>query len=93
MITFKSTEDLAKLPQSDPAYPTIKKLVNRLITAYTTPDQPYNHEDYGYVILIQECDVNGTFDEIWDGMHHAEHLLGRDHAAGRLLHRHLPGQH
>jgi hypothetical protein len=36
--------------------------------------------------------VNGTYDEIWDGMHHAEHLLGRDHAAGRLLHRHLPGQ-
>ena len=67
MITFKSTEDLAKLPTEDPAFPTVKELVTRLITAYTTPGQPYNHEDYGYVILIQEGDVNRTLDEIWDG--------------------------
>ena len=67
MITFKSTEDLAKLPPEDPAYPTVQELVDRLITAYTTPDQPYNHEDYGYVILIQEGDVDRNLDEIWDG--------------------------
>ena len=67
MITFKSTEDLAKLPPTDPAFPTVKDLVDRLITAYTTPGQPYNADDYGYVILIQEADVNRTLDEIWDG--------------------------
>ena len=67
MITFKSTEDLAKLPPEDPAYPTVQELVERLITAYTSPGQPYNWQDYGYVILIQECDVNRTLDEIWDG--------------------------
>mgnify|MGYP001548489984 FL=1 len=67
MIPFKSTEDLSKLPPTDPAHPTVKELVDRLITAYAEPDQPYNHEDYGYVILIEENDVNGTLDEIWDG--------------------------
>ena len=67
MITFKSTEDLAKLPPDNPAYTTIKELVDRLITAYTEPGQPYNWQDYGYVILIEETDVNRTLDEIWDG--------------------------
>ena len=67
MITFKSTEDLAKLPPEDPAYPTVQELVERLITAYTEPGLPYNWQDYGYVILIEETDVNGTLDEIWDG--------------------------
>ena len=67
MITFKSTEDLVKLPPTDPAFPTVQELVDRLITAYTTPEQPYNHEDYGYVILIEETDVNRTLDEITVG--------------------------
>ena len=67
MITFKSTEDLSKLPSSDPAYPTVKELVDRLITAYTEPGKPYNWQDYGYVILIEEADVNRTLDEVWDG--------------------------
>ena len=67
MITFKSTEDLSKLPPSYPAFPTVKELFHRLIMAYTTSGQPYNHEDYGYVILIEEADMNRTLDEIWDG--------------------------
>ena len=67
MITFTSPEDLAKLPPTDPAFPPVNDLVDRLITAYTTPGQPYNADDYGYVILIQEADVNRTLDEIWDG--------------------------
>ena len=67
MITFKSTEDLAKLPPEDPAFPTVKELVERLITAYTEPGQPYNWRDYGYVILIQESDIDRSLDEIWDG--------------------------
>jgi tRNA uridine 5-carbamoylmethylation protein Kti12 len=67
VITFKSTEDLSKLPATDPAYPTVQELVERLITAYTEPGQPYNWRDYGYVILIEEPDVDRTLDEIWDG--------------------------
>ena len=34
MITFKSTEDLSKLPATDPAHHTVKDLVDRLITEY-----------------------------------------------------------
>ena len=67
MITFKSTEDLAKLPPSVPAFPTVKDLVERIIPEYTPPGGTYNWQDYGYVILIQEADVNRTLDEIWDG--------------------------
>jgi tRNA uridine 5-carbamoylmethylation protein Kti12 len=67
VITFKSTEDLAKLQPDNPAFPTVQKLVDRLITAYTEPGQSYNWQHYGYVILIQQKDVNRTLDEIWDG--------------------------
>ena len=67
MITFKSTEDLSKLPPTDPEYPTVQELVKRLITEYTPPGGTYNADDYGYVILIEEADVNRTLDEIWDG--------------------------
>jgi hypothetical protein len=42
VITFKSTEDLAKLPPDNPAFPTVRELVDRLITAYTQPGKPYN---------------------------------------------------
>ena len=62
-----SSEVRGRLRPSDPAFHTVHELVNRLITAYTSPGQPYNHEDYGYVILIEESDVNRTLDEIWDG--------------------------
>ena len=67
VITFKSPEDLSKLPPEDPAYPTVKELVDRLITAYTEPGQPYKWQDYGYIILIQEGDVDRELVEIWDG--------------------------
>ena len=55
MITFKSTEDLSKLPPTDPAFPTIKDLVDRLITEYTPPGGTYNHEDYGLVFVIPDA--------------------------------------
>ena len=67
MITFKSTEDLNKLPPDDPAYATVKELVDQLITAYTPPGRAYDPEDDGYVILIEEGDVDRTLDELWDG--------------------------
>jgi len=67
MLEFKSTEDLAKLPATDPAYPTVEDLVNRLITEYTPPGETYNADDYGYVILIQEGDVDRELIELWDG--------------------------
>jgi hypothetical protein len=67
VITFKSTEDLSKLSPNDPAFSTVSTLVKDLITAYTEPGKPYNWQDYGYVILIEEGDVDRDLDEIWDG--------------------------
>jgi hypothetical protein len=58
-----------------PTYPTVKELVDRLITAYTEPGQPYNWQDYGYVILIEESDVNGTLDEVREGCRLVEEKL------------------
>jgi hypothetical protein len=54
VVTFKSTEDLANLPPSDPAFPTVKNLVDRLIAYYTWEGHPYDPDRYGYTILIQE---------------------------------------
>ena len=67
IITFGSTEDLSRLPATEPAYPSVQELVERLITAYTSPGQPYNWQDYGYVILKEQTDADRTLDEIWDG--------------------------
>lgn len=67
MITFKSTADLSKLSPDDPAHPAVSEVVEQLITAYTEPGEPYNAEDYGYVILIGEGDVHRELTELWDG--------------------------
>ena len=67
MITFKSTEDLSNLPPTYPAYPTVQDLDDQHITANTQPGQPYNFEDNGSDILIEECDDEMTHDELWDG--------------------------
>ena len=67
VITFKSPEDLSKLSENHPAHATVSTLVHDLITAYTPPGRAYDPEDDGYVILIEEADVNRTLDELWDG--------------------------
>jgi hypothetical protein len=66
MYTFKSTEDLSKLSPDDPAYATIKELIEQLITAYSPPGRAYDPEDDGYIILIEPEDVDRTLDELWD---------------------------
>jgi hypothetical protein len=67
MITFKSTEDLIKLPADDPAHDTVKELIEQLISAYSPPGRAYDAEDDGYIILIEPEDVDRTLDELWDG--------------------------
>jgi len=67
MITFKSTEDLSKLPEVHPAYATIKELIEQLITAYSPLGRAYDPEDDGYIILIEPEDADRTLDELWDG--------------------------
>ncbi len=48
-------------------YPTIKELIDQLITAYSPPGRAYNAAADGYVILTEEGDVNRTLDVLWDG--------------------------
>jgi len=57
MITFKSNDDLQKLPSDDPAYPVVMEMVEHLINAYTMPGYPYDPENSGYVVLIERGDA------------------------------------
>ena len=67
MITFKTTEDLSKLPYDHPAHATVKELIEQLISAYSPPGRSYDAEDDGYIILIEPEDAQRTLDELWDG--------------------------
>jgi hypothetical protein len=67
MITFKSTEDLNKLSPDDPAYATVKELIEQLISAYSPPGRTYDAEDDGYIILIEPEDAQRELDELWEG--------------------------
>lgn len=62
MLTFKSKSDLDKLSPDDPVYPLMQELVESLIEIYDTPDHPYKPEDYGYLVLIEESDIDQVID-------------------------------
>ena len=62
MITFKSSDDLGKLPETHPAYPVVKDLVEVLIEAF--PEQPYDAEDYGYVVLVEPGDTQRVLSDL-----------------------------
>ena len=62
MITFKSADDLRKLAPGNPAYQVMKELVEQLIDAYTAPGCIYDADAYGYCILLEESDLEGTYD-------------------------------
>ena len=63
MLTFKSPEDIQKLSPSDPAFPLVKELIE----AYTWEGHPYNPDWYGFILYIEEADVDRTLDELWPG--------------------------
>ena len=67
MLEFKSPEDLSTLSPDDPAYSTVKELIEQLITAYSPPGRAYDAEDDGYIILIEPEDAYRKLDELWDG--------------------------
>ena len=64
MITFKKNSDLNKLDLHDPARPVLEELVRVLIDGFTTPDHPYNADDFGYLVLIEPEDVDRELNEI-----------------------------
>ncbi len=71
MVTFKSVSDLSKLPADDPAFPIVEELVDQLIRAYA---DDYDADAYGYITLVEECDVHGFWDDwhladlLWEGI-------------------------
>ena len=62
LITFKCIHDLKKLAKNDSAIPVIMELIDSLITAYDTEENPYIAEYYGYIILIEEEDLTGVIE-------------------------------
>ena len=67
MITFKSPEDLAKVPPDHQAQATLRTLVHDLVMAYSPIGRAYDPEDDGYVILIEPEDAYRELDELWEG--------------------------
>ena len=65
MLEFKSTEDLAKLPPDDPAFPIVEGLVKCLITDYIAEGYDYIPEDDGWICVIEEQDKDRFLTEIW----------------------------
>lgn len=65
MLQFKHPQDLKQLPESHPAYPIVKDLVERLIVDYQPPGRSYAPEDDGWIALIEESDVHRVITEIW----------------------------
>jgi hypothetical protein len=56
VITFKRKEDLGKLSPKHPAYALMAELVQVLIEDF--PIQPYNADDYGYLVLVEPGDTD-----------------------------------
>ena len=66
MLHFKQPSDLSQLPSSDPAFPVIKELVDQLISAYSDENGVYNYEDYGWIVLLEESDLDGPLDDLYN---------------------------
>lgn len=64
MKQFKSADDLMQLQPDDPAYPLIADLVKRLIVDYEADG--YDPDADGWIVLIEEGDVDQPLTEIWD---------------------------
>lgn len=66
MLKFTSADDLARLPETDPAHPIITDLVQSLITDTLDGPHPYDSDGDGFIALIQEGDTERPLTEIWD---------------------------
>lgn len=58
MLTIKAYSDLDQLDPGDPALPILEELLLRLFAIYATPSHPYRPEHHGYIVLIEEGDVD-----------------------------------
>lgn len=66
MLQFKSETDLQQLPPDDPAYPIVADLVQQLIVDFEADGFGYDPNADGWIVLVEEGDVDRPIDEIWD---------------------------
>ena len=62
MLTFKAEADLHQLDCKDPAYAVIKELIDVLIKPLTPDSGTYDFNGYGYLVLVEEGDLDGVID-------------------------------
>ncbi len=66
MISFKSPDDLSKLPPHHPAYPIIEDLAKKLLVNTESTTQLYDYEAYGWIVLTTDKhDTVRPLTEIW----------------------------
>ncbi len=65
MISFKSFDDLSKLSSDDPAHPIIEDLAKKLLVTTESMARPYDPDVDGWIVLIEENDVDRPLTEIW----------------------------
>ncbi len=65
MLQFKHPSDISQLPSSDHSHPTVQDLISHLITPLTSSSGVYDHDAYGWIVLIQEGDLERPLTDIW----------------------------
>jgi hypothetical protein len=98
VITFKCLADLGQLPESHPAHCVIKEL-DELLDDF--PQQPYNADDYGYLVLVEPGDTDRELQDLgmpwrlaevpwegaslWDRFFYAVYLGTDDYDMGLVI--------
>ena len=65
MITFKSEADLLRLNPDSPAYRIIEEFVQSIITDGKKTEYGYTPEFDGYLVLLDQSDIEGPLTDIW----------------------------
>jgi hypothetical protein len=66
MLTFKSLTDLEQLPPTDPARGIIEKLVHSYIEEGERSGYHYDPTADGYIVLVQEDDLDSESQDVWN---------------------------
>lgn len=101
MLTFKAEADLHQLSCKAPAYEVIKELIDLLIKPLTPDSGAYDFNGYGYLVLVEEGDLDDiidlpeigcTFEDVlWEGasmrgdFYYAIYLANDDFGIGFLI--------
>ena len=65
MLTIKTPTDLYRLPANHSLYAPAKTLVERLIVPFDHPDNPYQADEEGFIVICEDGDQDGPLTSIW----------------------------